>query len=363
MSKNKIQNYLILEFLKNYATLLLIFSLVIWLMQAVRLLDLIYEDGNTFLIYIKYIFLQLPRILSKLSVIVFFITFFWTLNILEESNEIKTISFFGIEPKVFFFKFLKFSFFFSIILIFFKAFIVTYSNKKSRDLLNDEGISSFSNLLKDNNFNNPSRKTTVYVEEKNKIGELKNIIIFQENEIGGSKVIIAKNGFITKIKGKSYFITEKGIIQEIGLDGKISQISFDKTTTDIENFKKKSADYYKITELSFIELINIYKKSESLTTNLDAHVQLVNILLAPFIIVSIVLLLSTLFTNYETKISKSKLKFFLFTTGFLAIFVLEILITYASKKIFYLYFLIFYLLSLFLINLFLAVKNFNYDYK
>jgi len=363
MSKNKIQNYIILEFLKNYATLLLIFSLVIWLMQAVRLLDLVYEDGNAFLVYIKYIFLQLPRILSKLSIIIFFITFFWTLNILEESNEIKTISFFGIEPKLIFFKFLKFSFFFSIILIFFKAFIVSYSSKKSRDLLNVEGIGAFSNLLKENNFNNPSRMTTIYIEKKNKNGEFKNIIVFQENETGGSKIIISKNGSVTKVKDKSYFITEKGIVQEVDLKGSISQITFDKTTTDIENFKKKSADYYKISELSFIELINIYKESETITTNLDAHVQLVNIFLAPLIIVSLVLLLSTLFTNYESKINKSKLKFFLFTAGFLAIFILEILITYAGKKIFYLYFLIFYLLSLFLMNLFLTIKNFNYDYK
>ncbi len=359
MSKNKIQNYIILEFLKNYATLLFIFSLVIWLMQAVRLLDLVYQDGNTFFVYIQYTIFQLPKIIARLSVIIFFITIFWTLNNLEESNEIKTISFFGIEIKILFFKFVKFSLFFAFILIFFKAFIVPYFNKKSRDLLLEEGIGSFSNLIKENNFNNPSRKTTIYVEEKNKIGELKNIIIFQEEEPGKNKVIIARNGIVTKIKDENYFVTEKGIVQEMDPNGTISQITFDKTATDIKNFKKKSADYYKFNELSFSELLNKYLRDENIGQRLGSLSELLNMFLAPLIIPSLLLLLSSLFLSREYKISKKLLKFYLFVIGFFLIFILEYLLSYSGKNILFGYIVFLYLIFLFILNLYATNKSFK----
>jgi len=358
MSKNKIQDYIILEFLKNYATLLFVFSLVIWLMQAVRLLDLVYQDGNTFFVYIQYIIFQFPKILARLSIIIFFITIFWTLNNLEESNEIKTISFIGIEIKLLFFKFVKFSLFFAFILIFFKAFIVPYFNKKSRDLLLEEGIGSFSNLLKENNFNNPSRKTTIYVGEKNKIGELKNIIIFQEEETGRNKVIIAKNGVVTKIKNENYFVTENGIVQEIDSKGIISQITFDKTATDIKNFKKRSADYYKFNELYFSELVNKHFKDTG-GQKLGAFSELLNMFLAPLIIPSLLLLSSGLFLSVEYKINKKIIKFYLFVIGFFLIFILEYLLSYSGKNFFFGYIVFLYLICIFILSLYVTKKTFK----
>jgi len=359
MSKNKIQNYIILEFLKNYATLLFIFSLVIWLMQSVRLLDLIYQDGNTFFVYIKYIIFQFPKIVSKTSIIIFFIAIFLTLNNLEDSNEIKNSSFFGVNPKTLFFKYLKYSLIFALILIIFKTFIIPYFSKKSRTLLLDGGIGSFSNLIKENNFNNPSRRTTIYVEEKNKIGELKNIIIFQEEDIGSSKVIIAKNGIVAKIKNESYFITEKGIIQELNPYGNITQISFDKTTTDIKNFKKKSADYYKFNEFSFIELLRLYLLTEKMKNRSGPASEILDRILSPLVLPTLLLTLGCLFIDRELSINRKKLKIYLFLVGFLIIFLLEFLISYSQKNIFFSYLAIIYIFLIFFLSFYISNLTFK----
>jgi len=347
MSKSKIQNYIILEFLKNYATLVFIFSLVIWITQAVRLLELVYQDGNSFLIYGQYTFFQLPKIISKISIVIFLITLFWTLNNLEDSNELKTISFFGIAPKIIFFNLLKFSFVFTFILIIFKTFIVPYFNKNSRNLLNSEGISSLTNLLRENNFNNPSKDTTVYLEEKNKIGELKNIIIFQIEKGGGNKTIIAKNGLVTKLKNKSYLVSENGIIQELDSKGNLSQISFDKITTDVENFKKKTADYYKMSEYQLFELIDRYNEFKNSPIRFGVISELSGMFIISFVIPSITLLGFFGFLNNDLKISKKYLKFCCFTIGFIIVLLSEIVVGYIQKNIFFFYFLIFFFFSLF----------------
>lgn len=358
MSKNKIQNYIILEFLKNYATLVFIFALVVWITQAVRLLDLVYQDGNSFLVYGQYTLFQLPKIISKISIVIFLITIFWTLNNLEDSNELRTISYFGIEPKIIFLNFLKFSFVFTFILIIFKAFVVPYFNKNSRDLLNSEGISSFASLLRENNFNNPSKNTTIYIEKKNRIGELKNIIIFQEeSEI--NKVIIAKNGIVMKIKDESYFVTESGIAQEMDSKGHMSQIVFDKISTDIKTFKKKTADYYKFNELTLIELLDKFLNDKNIGHQLGSLSELLNMFFGPLIIPSLLLLLPSLFLSHEYKINKKLLKLYLFTIGFLLIFILEFLLSHSSRNILFGYVTFFYLIFIFILNLYFAKKFFK----
>ena len=72
MTKNKLGYYFVKEFLKNYLSLLFVFSLIIWITQSVKLLSLIGEQGNSVLTYFIYIFLILPKFFSKLSLIIFF---------------------------------------------------------------------------------------------------------------------------------------------------------------------------------------------------------------------------------------------------------------------------------------------------
>ena len=70
MKKNKLGYYFIQEFLKNYLSILLAFGLIIWITQAVRLLDLIGEEGNSIQTYFLYIISILPKFFSRISLII-----------------------------------------------------------------------------------------------------------------------------------------------------------------------------------------------------------------------------------------------------------------------------------------------------
>ena len=67
MKKNKLGYYFIQEFIKNYLSILFAFGLIIWITQAVRLLDLIGEEGNSIKTYFLYIFSIMPKIFSKIT--------------------------------------------------------------------------------------------------------------------------------------------------------------------------------------------------------------------------------------------------------------------------------------------------------
>ena len=55
-------------------------SIIIWIFQAVNYLDIMIEDGRSYLVYIKYTLLNFPKIFAKLMPIMFFISLYYTIN-------------------------------------------------------------------------------------------------------------------------------------------------------------------------------------------------------------------------------------------------------------------------------------------
>jgi lipopolysaccharide export system permease protein len=107
MRKNKLGYYFVQEFLKNYLSILFAFGLIIWITQAVRLLDLIGEEGNSITTYFLYILSILPKFFSRISIIIFFISFVVTISKFEEHNELRALWFSGLEKKKIYKLFIK----------------------------------------------------------------------------------------------------------------------------------------------------------------------------------------------------------------------------------------------------------------
>ena len=169
MRKNKLGYYFAQEFLKNYLSILFAFGLIIWITQAVRLLDLIGEEGNSIKTYFLYILSILPKFFSRISIIIFFISFVVTISKFEEHNELRALWFSGLEKKKFINYLLKSTVIFVLILIIIRCFIVPHFSNYSRYLLLNTGVSAIGPLLKQNNFNNPLKKITIYVGKKIKL--------------------------------------------------------------------------------------------------------------------------------------------------------------------------------------------------
>ena len=181
MKKNKLGYYFIQEFLKNYLSILLAFGLIIWITQAVRLLDLIGEEGNSIKTYFLYILSIIPKFFSRISLIIFFISFVVTISKFEDHNELRALWFSGLEKKKFINYLFRSSLILIAILVIIRCFVVPYFSNYSRYLLLNTGVGAIGPLLKQNNFNNPLKKITIYVGKKNQINELEDIILFEDN--------------------------------------------------------------------------------------------------------------------------------------------------------------------------------------
>ena len=360
MRKNKLGYYFAQEFLKNYLSILLAFGLIIWITQAVRLLDLIGEEGNSITTYFLYILSILPKFFSRISIIIFFISFVVTISKFEEHNELRALWFSGLEKKKFINYLLKSTVIFVLILIIIRCFVVPHFSNYSRYLLLNTGVGAIGPLLKQNNFNNPLKKITIYVGKKNQINELEDIILF-EDDSNIKKTIVAKSGVVINENNKNLLVLVEGSIQEERKDRKISILDFDKTTLDLSQYSKKTVDYYKFNEMFFLELVKRFNnKNELQHSNIVGELN--DRIVMPLFIPSLVLLACLLIITNKEIINNNFIKLIIFSYGILIIIISEILLDLSSKNINLILFLyvapvLFLIINWLLLNYFLNREN------
>ena len=360
MKKNKLGYYFVQEFLKNYLSILLAFGLIIWITQAVRLLDLVGEEGNSIKTYFLYIISIMPKVFSKISLIIFFVSLVVTISKFEDHNELGALWFSGLEKKKFINYLIKSSLILILILVIIRCFIVPYFSNYSRYLLLTTGVSAIGPLLKQNNFNNPLKKITIYVGKKNQINELEDIILFEDNA-DIKKTIIAKSGAVINENNKNLLVLVDGSIQEERKDKKISILDFDKTTLDLSQYNKKTIEYYKFNEMLFFELIKKYNnKNNSEFSQIIGELN--DRVVMPLFIPSLVLLACFLIITNKEIVNYNLLKMIIFTYGITIIIISEILLDLSTKKLYISFFLyiapfLFFIINWILLNYFLNREN------
>jgi lipopolysaccharide export LptBFGC system permease protein LptF len=274
----------------------------------------------------------MPKIFSRISLIIFFISLVVTISKFEDHNELRALWFSGLEKKKFINYLIRSSIALIVILVIIRCFIVPYFSNYSRYLLLNTGVGAIGPLLKQNNFNNPLKKITIYVGKKNQINELEDIILF-EDSANIKKTIIAKSGIVINENNKNLLVLVEGSIQEERKDKKISILDFDKTTIDLGQYNKKTIDFYKFNEVFFFELIKkINDKNDSQLTNVIGELN--DRIIMPLFIPSLVLLACFLIITNKEVINNNFLKIIIFAYGIAIIIISEILLDFSSKKLY-----------------------------
>jgi lipopolysaccharide export LptBFGC system permease protein LptF len=193
----------------------------------------------------------------------------------------------------------------------------------------NSAVGSIAPLIKYNNFNNPLKKITIYVGKKNQINELEDIILF-ENNAEKSKTIIAKSGVILNENNKNLLVLLNGSVQEEN-NKKIAIIDFDKITLDLSQYSKRTVDYYKLPEISSIELFKRAKnKNDSQLPDIISELN--NRIVIPLFIPALVILACFLMSINREFINKTIFKIIIFSLGILIVVIGEILLNLSSKK-------------------------------
>ena len=161
----------------SYFFLLISFSIatIVWVIQSVNNLDIVSEDGHSFLIYFKYTILIFPKIFGKIIPIVFFTSLFYTLIKYENNNELKIFWINGINKVKFYNVILKYTVIFFFIQIFITSFLGPHLQNKARLYIKNSTLDFFPSLFQEKKFIDTVANLTIFIESKNSKTEFNNI--------------------------------------------------------------------------------------------------------------------------------------------------------------------------------------------
>ncbi len=327
-------------------------SLIVWVIQAVNFLDIVTEDGHGFRVYFLYTLLSLPKIFSKILPFIYFVSIFYIILKYENNNELIIFWTIGIKKLDFVNILLKFSILYLILQLLFTTFIVPKTLDKARSYIRSSNVDLYSSIIQEKKFIDAVKNLTIFVEEKNNNGELKNIFLKEKIGENEYQVIFAKKGLIQTKNNKSTLLLLDGRIINNSNEN-TNSFEFSETELNLSKFSTHTTTHPKIQEITTYDVIacivriknfsssfvvNKFKTNKSLINcQLDnikiSFQEIFKRIILPFYLPVLTLIASLIIIKSKDDYEFFKYKFGLFILGVMTIIISEVSIRYSSSNI------------------------------
>ena len=367
----------LLDTFSSFLVLLFIFSVIVWVIQAVNYLDFISEDGHGFKVYFLYTLFNFPKIFSKLFLISLFISLFYVILKYENDNELSIYWSVGISKINFINKVLKFSILLLILQFFFTSYFSPKSQNLGKSFVRMSDIDFFPSLIKEKKFIDTLSNLTIYVDEQSiDKKKFKNILIKdQKQDTNEYQIIVAGEGEIVVNANINYLILKKGEIFSSNNNKDFTSFKFENFEFNLSKFGSKTTVIPKIQENKSSNIIKCYLNNSNLNKKFyidydelrcssgskkDITQEIFKRFYQPFFIpilclIACIQIINNRFNNYYTFY-----KIIIFIFGFLTLFISEILIKYTGNNITHdIVIFIFPIILFLLIYLFVLKKNYS----
>ena len=250
---------LLLDCLTFFFLALFGISTIIWVFQAVNFLDIMIEDGRNYNVYFNYTLLNFPKIISRILPFALFISFSYTFIKYEANNELIIFWNHGVSK----ISIINFFFWISILImlvqILLMSVIVPKSQEMARSKLRSSNVDYFEGLIKPKKFNDTVKGLTIFAEDKNENGELKNIYIKKNNYEKGFQITFAKKG-VFELKGnKKILVLYDGQTLNKNNNNNITNFDFSQSDFGLGDMDSHLVTHKKIQEQSTISLLRCMK--------------------------------------------------------------------------------------------------------
>ena len=225
---------LLADYMRFFIMALVSTGVVIWVFQAVNFLDIMIEDGRDYLVYINFSLLNFPKIISKIYPFVLFFSLFYITIKYELKNELIIFWNFGIHKM----EVINFIFKFSIILLLAQIFLTSIVVPKSQDLarsfLRSSTVNFFDNFIKPRKFIDTIKGVTIYTDNKDKSGNLKNLYLKKEIGENEFQVTYAKEGEFKQLGDTPILVLYEGSTIT-SRNNEVTNFSFSKSDFSLAN--------------------------------------------------------------------------------------------------------------------------------
>src|SRR5689334_709462 len=184
---NGITRYILRQTLMIMLVVGVSFTAAVWLVQSLRLIDLIVNRGLSLGLFLYLAVLILPRFLDIVIPIAIFIAVLFTYNKLMAESEVVVMRAAGVSPIRLAYPALLLAAGATAVLFAFSAYLLPASNRAFKDLQFEIRNQFVSAVIQEGTFTPISENITVYVRNREPNGELSGLLVQDERD--GNKVV------------------------------------------------------------------------------------------------------------------------------------------------------------------------------
>jgi lipopolysaccharide export system permease protein len=275
-----IDRYLLRQLLGPVALATAALTAVALLSQSLSALDLIVNQRQSALVFLKITFLAMPQLLNMVLPIALFVAALVALNRLHVEQEI-VVCFAGgmsrwrvISPA------LRLACVVAFLALAMNLFVQPAAYRAMREDLFKVRADLASTLVRAGEFTQPVPDLTVYAQSVDGAGNLHNLFIYQKTTDGHATTYTAEVGRIGKRLNRPVLMMHKGTNQEFSREGVLNFLTFDDYVFDLSDLAKsdelvhyKPSDRY-LHELFFPDLQQDWERRNRLGLLAEGHARL-----------------------------------------------------------------------------------------
>ena len=244
------------------ATLIILGSLagVVWIIQALKGIDVVNSSGQTILAYISLTSLAVPNLLVAIIPVALLLSTISTINAMNSNTELVVVTASGCSNWTIAKPLIILAFICSLFTGLVGHAISPLSLIKLKAHVTELRADLVSILIQEGTFNQIGGKLIFHISERKAGGILSGILISDERDKDTALIYTAKEGILTRSENGSFLKLKDGEIQQINRkDDTITLINYQSYIFDLSSFSGKSStkeSKFKPKERTTFELFN-----------------------------------------------------------------------------------------------------------
>ena len=244
------------------ATLIILCSLagVVWIIQALKGIDIINSNGQTILAYLSLTTLAVPNLLVAIIPVALLLSTISTINALNSNTELVVVTASGCSNWTIAKPLIILAFICSLFTGIVGHVVSPLSLIKLKSYVTEMRADLVSILIQEGSFNKIGARLTFHISERKAGGILSGIMISDERDKDIAIIYTAKEGILTRSDAGSFLKLKDGEIQQINRkDDSITLINYQSYIFDLSSFSGNSSkkdSVVKTKERTTLELFN-----------------------------------------------------------------------------------------------------------
>lgn len=250
------------------------------LSQSLSALDIIVDQRQSALVFVKVTLLALPQLINMILPIAVFVAALVALNRLQTEQELVICSAGGLSRWKLSSPGMRLAVMVTLLGLMVNLWVQPFSYRTMRQVLFEARTDLAATLVREGEFTEPVSGLTIYGQTVERDGLISNLFIYQKMPGGGAATYTAKEGRVARRDGAPVLVMKQGSTQQFSRRGVLNFLTFEEYAFDLapmmqggENIRYKASDRY-LHELFFPDLTIKEERDNRLRYLAEGHSRL-----------------------------------------------------------------------------------------